>query len=201
MKNLLTPSMIAAVVIAFATGVSDADDGQKTQGVNVLNVPLPVQVVNPSSGSSVTISNSADIAKAMGIGQPVHFSAVCSTPPAQPGVCTASVPAGPNDANTRLVVEYVSLSCNMTPSTENLNFADVQTTLNGQGATHYLNVTDHGGGTTAALPQSRIFSIGQVVRFSHDWQSPLFFQVGSNINGSTAIFSCDLHLDGQRVKP
>src|SRR5262249_40698359 len=109
--------MMLAVGLSMAT-TSDAAGPDAGINVHVTNpvtlnpaTPNPVTIVNPAGAppSTVTVANpltAADIAKALGIGQPVMFS---STFTENPGFSSSfHVPA-----NQRLVIEYVSGGCSV----------------------------------------------------------------------------------------
>jgi len=147
----------------------------------------------------VSITNPADIAKALGIGEPAHFEAQCRSTPGIIGSCSVQIPPGPTDANTRFLVEYASVVCNMLPgNTIQLNIISAITSVGGQFATHYLNVSDHIGGVDNA-GSDNIVSLGHVVRFSHDWLKP--FTVRADwTHGPNPDVICFFSLDGQRVK-
>ena len=189
-SRCLIPAFVTACLVTGAL----AQQGQQGQpsgpaNVNVVNTP------------SVTVVNPADIANALGIGQPVHFQALCqNSPNTGNSGCEVQIGPGPNDPNTRLVIEYVSAVCNLQPqNTTNLLQLEVNTTVAGQDAIHFLNVSDHVGGVDNA-GLDNVLSVGQVVRFSHDWSKPLTveaaFTQGANLNGR-----CLFELDGQRVRP
>jgi hypothetical protein len=147
----------------------------------------------------VSITNPADIANALGIGQPAHFEARCQTTAGVFGSCDVQVGPGANDPNTRLVVEYASAECDLQPQTATLNFVKVQTRVDGQFAVHYLNVSDHAGGVD--IPgNDKVLSIGHLVRFSHDWSGPIIFEAQYTNATGVNVF-CNFTLDGQRVKP
>ena len=112
--RLVACVIMIAIALSVPT-IGDAAGPDTGINVNVLNpvtlnpaAPNPVTIVNPAGAppSTVTVANpvtAADIAKALGIGQPVMFS----TGLGNTGVSTKfQVPAA-----QRLVIEYVSGSC------------------------------------------------------------------------------------------
>ena len=168
--------------------------------VNVINTTLPVSVVNQSS--TVNVGNPADIAKALGVGTPVHYSIPCDTVPGILGSCvTTFSPPSASDKNTRVIFEYASAECFIEPSSGNMNFVRVVTRLNGQPTTHWLNVSDHVGGHDVPGVDN-IFSLGHAVRFSHDWGAadPITIQVAYTNDPATNFrIHCSIELDGQRI--
>lgn len=109
MKTTLAVAAFALVVEAgTASAASTAPTvtvANPSLNVNVTNNPLPVSVTNATTNQNVTVTNPADIAKALGVQNAYSTEIQCE---ATNGPCVATFTA---PSNQRLVLEYVGLHC------------------------------------------------------------------------------------------
>jgi hypothetical protein len=169
-------SLIGVVVVASAGFVS--------QPARALSTP-------------VTVTNPADIAKAEGIQHPFQANAICdnSTSNGFATFCNGSFAV---PANQRLVIEYVSVECGISPG-EGLRRVIVDTVTTtlaeqegiGSAGQHSLNIVDHVG-------VGNFVAIGQLVRFYADPGTTI--SVEAQETGKHAgLFLCTFDLIGQEI--
>ena len=179
--------------------VNVADSTPPGPFVTVVNTPLPVTLQGTGSISgtvaatqsgtwNVGITNAADLAKALGIGQPVMFSSSLTD---NGGISSKfHVPA-----NQRLIIEYVSGSCFV--GNAEIDELEVVVQTSGQviaGTAVDLAVSALGAGnqTTAAF--------GHLARIYAGPGTDVDFEVTSSAGGGgSTAFSCSVHFSGQLV--
>ena len=198
--NRFVLSVSRCLIPAFATAcwatASLAQGGPPTVGVNVLNTPLAVTgsvttsgSVTLAPGSSVSITNPADLAKAMGIQHPWQVGTFCKWNGGNGCTVFDKIRA---PANQRIIIEYVSGGCLLDTG---LQVADVniQTTVGTAIVTHEVPVINPAG----VVRGGQDISFGQMVRIYVDQNKNIDLEVTStNVSSSAACF---LALSGQAI--
>lgn len=141
----------------------------------------------------VTVVNPTEIAKAQGIEKPFQATIQCVRTFGASCSGSTAVPS-----NQRLIIEYVSGSCEIDSRSQLIADVIVSTTSSGVSVSHYINVTDkrgvsRGGGVAFDA------NFGQQVRIYADTGVVFLTLFAAGLTTIPGIPDCTIALSGQAV--
>ncbi len=193
----LIPALAAACLATGSLAQQGPPEGLSvnvvnTPSVRVLNTPLPVTgtvaIVNPPNAPSpsVTISNPADIAKAMGVQHPITFMLTFTNIGTNTNYTVPS--------NQHLIIEYAAGSCKL--SDASLDNLVIRAKSNSNDLFFPVNLPFLA--STASNPQA-LGNFAHLVRIYADPASVISLATNGTGGGSNPSYVCFATLSGQLI--